>query len=108
MTLKLFPMDSYRSYENSWYNHFSNIKDTYKKSFIEELTAENIAAMIVGMRRAKKMNQAEFGLLLGVQNSQVAKIENARKDMKLSTLFKILDALNLKMEFRVVEKEEGH
>ncbi|HAH24662.1 MAG TPA: transcriptional regulator [Prolixibacteraceae bacterium] len=64
-----------------------------------ELEAEAIilAAKIKQARKQKGMNQDELGVLIGVKKSQISKIESNPQDMKLSTIMRIVKALDLEI-----------
>jgi len=64
-----------------------------------ELEAESIilAAKIKQVRKQKGMNQDELGVLIGVKKSQISKIETNPQDMKLSTIMRIIKALNMEV-----------
>ena len=64
-----------------------------------ELEAESIilAAKIKQLRKQKGMNQDELGVLIGVKKSQISKIETNPQDMKLSTIMRIVKALDLEI-----------
>jgi len=64
-----------------------------------ELEAESIilAAKIKQARKQKGMNQDELGVLIGVKKSQISKIETNPQDMKLSTIMRIVKALDLEI-----------
>ncbi|MCL4484063.1 MAG: helix-turn-helix domain-containing protein [Bacteroidetes bacterium] len=64
-----------------------------------ELETESIilAAKIKQVRKQKGMNQDELGVLIGVKKSQISKIETNPQDMKLSTIMRIVKALNMEV-----------
>ena len=43
------------------------------------------------------MNQDELGVLIGVKKSQISKIETNPQDMKLSTIMRIVKALDMEI-----------
>ena len=64
-----------------------------------ESEAESIilAAKIKQVRKQKGMNQDELGVLIGVKKSQISKIETNPQDMKLSTIMRIVKALDMEV-----------
>jgi DNA-binding XRE family transcriptional regulator len=64
-----------------------------------EVEAESIilAAKIKQVRKQKGMNQDELGVLIGVKKSQISKIETNPQDMKLSTIMRIVKALDMEV-----------
>jgi len=64
-----------------------------------ELEAESIilSAKIRQLCKQKGMNQVELGVLIGVKKSQISKIETNPQDMKLSTIMRIVKALDMEI-----------
>jgi len=69
--------------------------------FEQELRLELLGDAIRKARKAKKLTQEELGELVGVQKSQIAKIENSTTDARFSTVLKVFNALNAKVNFNV-------
>ncbi|MBK9737726.1 MAG: helix-turn-helix transcriptional regulator [Saprospiraceae bacterium] len=75
---------------------------TPKREFFEqELRLELIGDAIRKARKAKHLTQEQLGELVGVQKSQIAKIENSTTDARFSTIFRVFDALKAKVNFTV-------
>ncbi len=75
-------------------------KGTRKRDkFEQELNLEILAETIKAARLNQQLSQEALGKLVGVQKSQISKIENNFTDARLSTLLKIFDALNVKVNF---------
>ncbi|MBK8820050.1 MAG: helix-turn-helix transcriptional regulator [Saprospiraceae bacterium] len=65
-------------YNNS--HLFQNSEENLPKKFAEgDLDMEIIGKEIKRIRRIKKISQTQLGVLIGVERSQIAKIENAKK-----------------------------
>ncbi|MCC7444813.1 MAG: helix-turn-helix transcriptional regulator, partial [Saprospiraceae bacterium] len=62
---------------------------------------ELIGDAIRKARKAKHLTQEQLGELVGVQKSQIAKIENSTTDARFSTILKVFDALKVKVNFTV-------
>jgi HTH-type transcriptional regulator / antitoxin HipB len=75
---------------------------TPKREFFEqELRLELIGDAIRKARKAKHLTQQQLGELVGVQKSQIAKIENSTTDARFSTILRVFDALKAKVNFTV-------
>ena len=75
---------------------------TPKREFFEqELRLELIGDVIRKARKAKHLTQEQLGELVGVQKSQIAKIENSTTDARFSTILRVFDALKAKVNFTV-------
>ncbi len=69
--------------------------------FEQELRLELIGDAIRKARKAKHLTQEQLGELVGVQKSQIAKIENSTTDARFSTILRVFDALQAKVNFTV-------
>ncbi|WP_245934909.1 helix-turn-helix transcriptional regulator [Breznakibacter xylanolyticus] len=47
------------------------------------------------------MTQEQLGKLIGVQKSQISKIENSLTDARFETILKVFKALNAKINFNI-------
>ena len=50
-------------------------------------------------RESKKMTQDELGRLMGVQKSQISKIESGKRDLSFSTIIRALRAMGIQAKF---------
>lgn len=74
---------------------------TKREMFEQELKLELIGDAIRKARKAKHLTQEQLGVLVGVQKSQIAKIENSTTDARFSTILRVFDALKAKVNFKV-------
>ena len=72
-----------------------------RELFEQELRLELLGDAIKKARKAKHLTQEQLGELVGVQKSQIAKIENSTTDARFSTLLRVFDALKAKVNFTV-------
>jgi HTH-type transcriptional regulator/antitoxin HipB len=72
-----------------------------RELFEQELRLELLGDAIKKARKAKHLTQEQLGELVGVQKSQIAKIENSTTDARFSTILKVFDALKAKVNFTV-------
>ena len=72
-----------------------------REIFEQELKLELIGDAIRKVRKAKHLTQEQLGKLVGVQKSQIAKIENSTTDARFSTILRVFDALKAKVNFTV-------
>jgi transcriptional regulator with XRE-family HTH domain len=56
-------------------------------------------------RIKQKLTQAELGKLVGVQKSQISKLENSVKDARFETVLKVFKALNTRITFKLDSEE---
>ena len=90
---------------------FDELKDKYigKKGSPErdayelELKVEVLGEMIKKVRLEKHMTQEELGKLVGVNKSQISKLERNTKNVTISTILKIFRALKKNIKFSIEE-----
>ncbi len=58
-------------------------------------TATDLLARIRAERREKRMSQSQLGRMLRMPQSQIARIEQGNRDVRLSTLLELARALGL-------------
>lgn len=66
-----------------------------------ELKLELIGDMIRAARKKKKLTQEQLGKLIGVQKTQISRLENSTGNMKLETMLRIFDALDAKINLNL-------
>lgn len=72
-----------------------------REQFEFELQLDILGDMIKKARKEKQLTQEELGKLIGVQKSHISKIENNTKDVRLSTIMKVFNALKAKVKLTV-------
>ena len=84
-------------------------KGTPKRGQFEfELKLDILGDMIRKARREKHLTQEQLGELVGVQKAQISKIENNAKDVRLSTIMKVFDALKAKVKMTIDFETNSH
>ena len=68
-------------------------------------TPEQLSAHLVAMREQAQLTQAELGLMLGVHQPRVAKIENDPLSISVGKLLQILGLLNASITLHQKEKQ---
>jgi HTH-type transcriptional regulator/antitoxin HipB len=74
---------------------------TNRERFDFELQTDVIGEILKKARIEQKMTQEDLGKLIGVQKSQISKIENNTKDVRFSTILRIFDALKAQVNLSV-------
>ncbi|OYT12494.1 MAG: transcriptional regulator [Bacteroidetes bacterium 4572_112] len=72
-----------------------------RDSFEQELKLELLGEAIKKARKDRNLTQAQLGEMVGVQKSQISKIENNLTDARFETILKVFRALNAKINFHV-------
>src|SRR5690606_11371931 len=84
----------------------ADMKDRYignegtpeRDSYEYELKAEVLGKMIKSARKERNMTQEQLGKLIGVQKSQISKLENSAT---IDTIMKVFKALKAEINFHV-------
>ena len=77
-------------------------RGTEKRELFEyELRLDLLAEAIKQARKERHLTQSELGKLVGVQKSQISKLENCLTDARFDTIIKVFKALNAKINFNI-------
>lgn len=66
-----------------------------------KLSMEVLGRMIKTTRQQRKLTQEELGRLVGVQKSQISKLESSANSATIDTILKVFKALNAEINFSV-------
>ncbi|MBU2949654.1 helix-turn-helix domain-containing protein [Tamlana agarivorans] len=66
-----------------------------------ELRMEVLGDMIKTVRKERKLTQEQLGDLVGVQKSQISKLERNTKNVTIETILKVFSALKTNVRFSV-------
>jgi DNA-binding XRE family transcriptional regulator len=72
-----------------------------REAFENELRIDLLGQAIKQARQERNLTQEQLGNLVGVQKSQISKIENSVKNARFETILKVFDALGAKVNFNV-------
>jgi predicted transcriptional regulator len=79
-----------------------------RDQFEFDLKLEILGEMIKKTRKERNMTQEQLGKLIGVKKAQISKIENHTKDVRLSTILRVFDALKASVKMRVDFDSKKH
>lgn len=72
-----------------------------------DLRMEVLGDMIKSVRKERKLTQEQLGKLIGVQKSQISKLERSAKNVTIETIVKVFNALKATVKFSVqMDKSE--
>ncbi len=77
-------------------------RDVYE----QELQMEVLGDMIKQVRLERNLTQEQLGKLIGVQKSQISKLENNTTNVTLETILRVFHALKAKISFKVELKNQ--
>ena len=66
-----------------------------------DLKMEVLGEMIKTVRKERKLTQEQLGQLVGVQKSQISKLETNTKNVTIETILKVFNALKANVKFSV-------
>lgn len=79
-----------------------------REQFEFELKLDILGDMIKKARKEKKMTQEQLGKLIGVQKAHISKIENNTKDVRLSTIMRVFNALKANVKMTIEFEKNSH
>ncbi len=71
-----------------------------------DLRMELLGEMIKSVRKERNLTQEQLGKLIGVQKSQISKLESNTKNVTIETILKVFRALKANVKF-IVEMNEA-
>jgi len=66
-----------------------------------DLKMEVLGDMIKSVRKERRLTQEQLGKLVGVQKSQISKLERNTKNVTIETILKVFNALKANVKFTV-------
>jgi HTH-type transcriptional regulator / antitoxin HipB len=81
--------------------HVGKLGTENRVRFENELKIELLGEAIKQARQEQNMTQEQLGQLVGVQKSQISKIENSVTNARFDTILKVFTALGAKINFNV-------
>jgi len=72
-----------------------------REAFENELRIDLLGHAIKQARLERKLTQQELGEIVGIQKTQISKIENSIKNTRFDTILKVFNALGARVSFQV-------
>ena len=66
-----------------------------------ELRLDLLGEMIRSVRKERRLTQTQLGELIGVQKSQISKLERNARNVTVETILKVFNALRARLMFTV-------
>ncbi len=73
-----------------------------------ELKVEVLGEMIKQVRKVQHLTQEELGKMVGVNKSQISKLEKNTKNVTIATILKIFKALKTNVKFSLERMDENY
>ncbi|PKP49877.1 MAG: transcriptional regulator [Bacteroidetes bacterium HGW-Bacteroidetes-11] len=81
--------------------HLGKIGSEKRDQYEYELRLDLLGEVIKRTRKERHLTQTELGELIGVQKSQISRIENNAKNVTIETILRVFKALKAKVNFNV-------
>ena len=95
------------------YTRFNDLEDKYfgklgtpeRDQYEFDLNMEMIGEKIKQLRLQKQLTQTQLGELIGVQRSQISKLEKGNHSASVSTIMKVFHAMKAQIKLRIETEE---
>lgn len=81
--------------------HLGKVGTEKRDKYEYELRLDLLGEMIKQTRIERHLTQSELGEMIGVQKSQISRIERNAKNVTIETILKVFRALKAKVNFNV-------
>jgi HTH-type transcriptional regulator/antitoxin HipB len=81
--------------------HLGKIGTEKRDKYEYELRLDLLGEMIKRTRKERHLTQSELGEMIGVQKSQISRIERNAKNVTIETILRVFNALKAKVNFNV-------
>ncbi len=82
-------------------DHIGKIGTPDRDKYEFDLKVEILGQMIKSARKERHLTQEQLGNLIGVQKSQISKLERNTKNVTIETLLKVFRALKTNIRFSI-------
>jgi HTH-type transcriptional regulator / antitoxin HipB len=89
------------TFEEAKDKHLGKIGTEKRDRYEFELRLDLLGEMIKRTRKERHLTQSELGELIGVQKSQISRIEKNAKNVTIETILRVFNALKAKVNFNV-------
>jgi DNA-binding XRE family transcriptional regulator len=81
--------------------HLGKVGTEKRDKYEYELRLDLLGEMIKQTRKERNLTQSELGEMIGVQKSQISRIERNAKNVTIDTILRVFRALKAKVNFNV-------
>jgi len=81
--------------------HLGSIGTDRRDKYEYELRLDLLGEVIKQTRKERHLTQTELGEMIGVQKSQISRIERNAKNVTIETILRVFKALKAKVNFNV-------
>ena len=95
ISMKTYSLDQLKD------KHIGPIGSEEREKYEYELRIDLLGEMIKTTRKERNLTQTQLGEIIGVQKSQISRIENNPKNVTIGTILKVFKALKANINFNV-------
>ena len=81
--------------------HIGEIGSEEREKYEFDLRLDILGEMIKSVRKERHLTQEQLGELIGVQKSQISKLERNAKNVTIETILKVFKALKANIKFSI-------
>jgi len=86
--------------------HLGKIGTPQRDKYEFDLKIEVLGEMIKSVRKERHLTQEQLGKLVGVQKSQISKLERNTRNVTIETILKVFNAMKTNIKFSI-EMNDG-
>lgn len=86
--------------------HIGVIGSEEREKYEFDLKLDVLGEMIKSVRKERHLTQEQLGELIGVQKSQISKLERNAKNVTIETILKVFKALRTNVKFSIEMADE--
>ncbi len=88
--------------------HIGQIGTSERENYEFDLKIEILGEMIKTVRKERHLTQKQLGELIGVQKSQISKLETNTRNVTIETILKVFRALKTNIKFSIESVDEKY
>ncbi len=97
----------FHSFDKIKYKYIGKLGTEKRDRYEFDLKLDVLGEMIKIARKERNLTQEQLGKLIGVNKSEISKLERNARNMTISTILKIFHALKAKVKFNIeLENQE--
>jgi len=81
--------------------HIGEVGSEEREKYEFDLRLDVLGEMIKSVRKERHLTQEQLGDLIGVQKSQISKLERNAKNVTIETILKVFKALKANIKFSI-------
>ena len=86
--------------------HIGKIGTDERDKYEFDLKVDILGEMIKSVRKERHLTQEQLGKLVGVQKSQISKLETNTRNVTIETILKVFRALKTNIKFSIENMDE--